>query len=356
MKNVPGVNKILLMVKRVLIIIFAVALGGCNYFLGEEGMFRDRGSDYLEAQALAQMEIPENLDSYTLDQLYVIPEQIITVAVPFEEIPMPKPIESRRREGVIIQSLAANRWILIDTTPGQVWPLVRDYWTDLQVILDLENPGSGIMETAWVEVDNDREKRHKYRVSIEPGLHSGYSEIFILHMEDLRTEQIPLVLNWPEISDSEDLEQEILSSISQYLADRNDIYLAGSIEAESKANIVENESGEQVLELRIGYDRAWVQIRAALETAEILIVDSNRDQNFFNVRFAGIAEDEDEPGFIARIFGGDDEAAEAEEQDFSIQLQESDNVINVITKALESSDDANQLTVELLQVINNNLT
>ena len=66
MKNVPGVNKILLMVKRVLIIIFAVALGGCNYFLGEEGMFRDRGSDYLEAQALAQMEIPENLDSYTL--------------------------------------------------------------------------------------------------------------------------------------------------------------------------------------------------------------------------------------------------------------------------------------------------
>ena len=363
MKNVPGVNKILLMVKRVLIIIFAVALGGCNYFLGEEGMFRDRGSDYLEAQALAQMEIPENLDSYTLDQLYVIPEQIIRVAVPFEEIPMPKPIESRGREGVIIQSLAANRWILIDTTPGQVWPLVRDYWTDLQVILDLESPGSGVMETAWVEVDNDREKRHKYRVSIEPGLHSGYSEIFILHMEDLRTEQIPLVLNWPEISDSEDLEQEILSSISQYLADRNDIYqastaslLAGSIEAESKANIVENESGEQVLELRIGYDRAWVQIRAALETAEILIVDSNRDQNFFNVRFAGIAEDEDEPGFIARIFGGDDEAAEAEEQDFSIQLQESDNVINVITKALESSDDANQLTVELLQVINNNLT
>jgi len=59
------------------------------------------------------------------------------------------------------------------------------------VILDLENPGSGIMETAWVEVDNDREKRHKYRVSIEPGLHSGYSEIFILHMESGETSQVP---------------------------------------------------------------------------------------------------------------------------------------------------------------------
>ena len=351
------------MFKLILIIIPALVLSSCNYLMGDEGMFRDRGGAYLEAQAVSQMEIPEALDSYTLDQLYVIPEQIVTIAAPFEEIPMPKPIETRRREGVIIQSLATNRWILIDATPGQVWPLVRDYWTELQIILDFENPSNGIMETAWVEVDNDQEKRHKYRVAIEPGLHSGYSEIYIVHMENLRTEPIPLVLNWPQYSDSEDLEREIMSSISQYLADRNDIYqastaslLAGSIEAESKANIVENESGKQVLELKIDYDRAWVQIREALETAEILIVDSNRDENFFNVRFSGLTEEGNDPGFIRRIFGGDDEDAEVEEQDFSVRLLENDDVINVITEALETSGETNQLTVELLQVINDNLT
>ena len=351
------------MFKLILIIIPALVLSSCSYLMGDEGMFRDRGGDYLEAQAVSQMEIPETLDSYTLDQLYVIPEQIVTIAAPFEEIPMPKPIETRRREGVIIQSLATNRWILIDATPGQVWPLVRDYWTELQIILDFENPSNGIMETAWVEVDNDQEKRHKYRVAIEPGLHSGYSEIYIVHMENLRTEPIPLVLNWPQYSDSEDLEREIMSSISQYLADRNDIYqastaslLAGSIEAESKANIVENESGKQVLELKIDYDRAWVQIREALETAEILIVDSNRDQSFFNVRFSGLTEEGNDPGFIRRIFGGDDEDTEVEEQDFSVRLLENDDVINVITEALETSGETNQLTVELLQVINDNLT
>ena len=351
------------MFKLILIIIPALVLSSCNYLMGDEGMFRDRGGEYLEAQAVSQMEIPETLDSYTLDQLYVIPEQIVTIAAPFEEIPMPKPIETRRREGVIIQSLATNRWILIDATPGQVWPLVRDYWTELQIILDFENPSNGIMETAWVEVDNDQEKRHKYRVAIEPGLHSGYSEIYIVHMENLRTEPIPLVLNWPQYSDSEDLEREIMSSISQYLADRNDIYqastaslLAGSIEAESKANIVENESGKQVLELKIDYDRAWVQIREALETAEILIVDSNRDENFFNVRFSGLTEEGNDPGFIRRIFGGDDEDTEVEEQDFSVRLLENDDVINVITEALETSGETNQLTVELLQVINDNLT
>ena len=71
-----------------------------------------------------------------------------------------------------------------------------------------------------------------------------------LHLENLNTEPVPLVINWPEQSISSDLERQILTSVSQYLADRNDVYqassaslLAGSIEAESKANIIENDDG-----------------------------------------------------------------------------------------------------------------
>ena len=68
------------------------------------------------------------------------------------------------------------RWILIDATPGQVWPLIRDYWTELQIALDYENPSAGILETSWVEIGLDQENRHKYQIRIEPGLHSGYSK------------------------------------------------------------------------------------------------------------------------------------------------------------------------------------
>ena len=350
------------MIKRLLILSPALFLNACGFLFGDAGMFPDRGSDYTEAQIVPQMRVPDELDSFTLDQLYVIPERFTAVNEVFEAIPMPKPIETRRREGVIIQSLADRSWILMDATPGQVWPRVRDFWTELQVILDYENPSSGIMETAWVEVDNDQEKRHKYRVVIEPGLHSGYSEIYVIHMENLRSENIPLILNWPEASNSADLERQIMTSVSQYLADRNDIYqassaslLAGSIESESKANIVQDVNGKQVLELKINYNRAWVQIRTALESAEIPIVDSDRDQNYFNVRFAGIMEEGDEPGFIGRIFGaGDDNVAQ--ERGFNVRLQESNNVINVVTEALEGSDEDSQLNNELLQVINDNLT
>lgn len=357
-----------------LFVVIALSLGACRFVGGDEGLlsgigigggdglFSDDGG-YQAAEIVPDMRIPPELDSYTIDQLYVIPEPFSPNTAAFEEIPLPKPIEERRREGVIIQSLSGVRWILIDATPGQVWPLIRDYWTELQIALDYENPSAGILETAWVEIGSDEENRHKYRIQIEPGLHSGYSEVYVRHLQNLRTDPIPTVITWPEDSSSVDLEQDMLRSVSQFLADRNDIYqassaslLAGTIQAESKANIITGVSGDPVLELKVDYNRAWVQIRQALQSANIDIVDENRDQSFFSVRFAGIMEEEDQPGWFGRLLGRGGDVEESEEQDFSIRLLESGSVVNVVTEALISNPGASQLNQELLQVINDNLS
>jgi outer membrane protein assembly factor BamC len=350
------------MLKQTLLILLMLNLNACGFLFGDEGIFRDRGGNYNEALIFPPMEVPEELDSYTLDQLYVIPEQFALNLEELDGVPMPKPIETKRREGVIIQNLADRRWVVIDATPGQVWPLVRDYWTELQVILDYENPSSGIMETAWVEVDSDLLTRHKYQITIEPGLHSGYSEIYVRHFENLRSDRVPLIINWPEESSSPDLERQIVDSISQYLADRNDVYqassaslLAGSIEAERKANIVENDDGEQILQLRIDYARAWVQIRQALESAEIVIVESDRDEKFFNVKFAGIIDEDDEPSLIGRFFGGNNVEV-AIERDFVVRLVDLDSTVQIETQELEGTEEPSELPLELLLVINDNLS
>lgn len=351
------------MLKIASIATLLLALSGCNYLAGETGPFRDRGGDYTDAQILPAMVVPQELDSYTLDQLYVVPENLITESIVFEAIPKPKPIETKRREGVIIQNLGDRRWIVLDATPGQVWPLIRDYWTQLEVILEYENPSTGVMETSWLEVDSDLETRHKYRITIEPGLHSGYSEIYVLHQENLRAEPIPIISTWPEASNSELREEQILDSVSQYLADRNDVYqassaslLAGSIEAERKANIVENEVGDSVLELRVDYARAWVVVRQALDSAEIDITDSDRDLAFYNVKFAGIAASEDESGFIGRLFGGDDEEEVATVRDFTLRLNDGGTKVSVAAEPQEGAEVSEEILAELLRVINENLS
>ena len=310
---------------------------------GEDGLIRDRVGDYREAPILPEMDVPSDLDSYTIDQLYVIPQAIVAAAgaEPFDGVPMPKPIETRRREGVIIQNLGDSRWILLDATPAQVWPLVRDFWSRLNVALDYENPSSGIAETAWVEVNSEPLVRHKYRISIEPGLHSGYAEIYVTHMSDLRTEPMPIVITWPDSSDSDDREKQILDALSQYVADRNDVYqssssslLAGSIESARKANIIAAGSEDEKLALRVNYGRAWVQVRQAIERAEIEIIDANRDQSVISVKFAGIREEKDKPGFVGRLLGRGRSADDAVMQDFAVRLLDTGDTIDVVIETL----------------------
>ena len=348
--------------RPLLLLSTSLCLSSCGLIDRDSALLGDEGG-YQAAQVIPDMRIPAELDSYTIDQLYVIPESYSADAVAFEEIPLPRPIEERRREGVIIQSLSGVRWILIDATPGQVWPLIRDYWTELQIALDYENPGAGILETSWVEIGLDQENRHKYQIRIEPGLHSGYSEIYVTHVQDLRENPIPTIVTWPEESSSLDLEQDMLRSVSQFLADRNDIYqassaslLAGTIQAESKANIIAGDGRDPVLELKLDYNRAWVQVRQALQSAEIDILDENRDQSVINVRFAGVVDEPDPPGWFGRLLGRGEEIEPNEAQDFSVRILETGAVVNVVTEALVSNPESGELNQELLQVINDNLS
>ena len=333
--------------------------------IGEDGIFGIGGNPetYRDARIMPPMEIPPELDSYTIDALYVIPETPLISGVTFaDDIPLPKPIETRRREGVVIQALGDRRWIVIDATPAQVWPLVRDFWSQLNLELDMADPGAGVMETAWLESSNAPELRQKYRVVIEPGLHSSSSEIILRHQQNLRTQPPPLTVEWPEVSDDPDLERQILDAISQYLADRNDIYqastaslLAGTIEGARKANIVDAAGNPPFLALRIDYDRAWVQVRQALDNAEVEIIDSNREDSVFNVRFAGIVQQAPEPGFFRRLIGGSNDAPELIYQDFTLHLEDAGGSINVTSEALEEAEDSARLNRELLQVIIENL-
>ena len=43
-------------------------------FFGEEGFFRDRQGDYLEAESIPRIVVPDTMDSYIIDDLLVIPD------------------------------------------------------------------------------------------------------------------------------------------------------------------------------------------------------------------------------------------------------------------------------------------
>ena len=346
----------------ILLVLAPVLLSGCRYLTGDEGFFRDRQSDYLESPVMPQMRIPDELDSYTLDQLYVVPERAITSIEDYsEDIPRPKPIDNNRPEGVVIRRYDGENWIVVAAAPGQVWPRVRDYWTQLGLELEYENPVEGIMETGWVEGTESLTIRNKYRLTIEPGLHSGSSDIFIVQLSRPWNAVGTELVVWPERSESEEKEFDILQQVSQYLADRTDIYsssssslLSGSLAGESKAQIIENGVNNSELELRISMTRAWGQVAQALERADIAITDRNRDASVFEVEFSGINAPLEEPGFFSRMFGGgnNDEAVEVP---FRITLEQTQSGIRVLAEPQADSGSNGRLKNEILQLILSNI-
>src|SRR5687768_128090 len=89
-------------VKPLVACLVVPALGACSWLgvvpgmdrvVGEEGVFRDRQGEYLQAVTIPRTEIPPGMDSYIIDDLLVIPEIANTDAQPFLDAPRPRPLE-----------------------------------------------------------------------------------------------------------------------------------------------------------------------------------------------------------------------------------------------------------------------
>lgn len=325
------------------VILGALVLGsltGCSYLTGDDGYFRDRQGDYLVAPDIDPMVIPPTLDSYTLDALYVIPQALPEDHPYFLVAPGPRGLDTNVREGVVVQRFGDRRWIVIGAEPGQVWPRMRDYWSTAQIRLAYEDPIRTIMETDWL---GEQGQRNKYQIRIEPGLHAGNSEVYVTQVSESYVENPAAPIEWPEDSANLELEHAMLDDISQYLADRTDLYrassvslLAGSIEAESKARIGPTAAGDTLL-IRVDFDRAWSQVSQSLNNSKIEITDSNRDEAYFTVRFGG-DEEELRPGFFRRLFGAKARAPE-DYPLFTLRIETNDDGV-VVTAEPATADSA----------------
>ena len=315
----------------------STVLAGCSYLTGDDGVFRDRQGDYLASPVIPPMTIPDTFDSFTLDVLYVVPENVPADKPFFIDAPAPRAMDTNVREGVVVQRFGDRRWIVIGAEPGQVWPRLRDYWSTNQTPLSLEDPVTAVMETAWL---GEAGSRNKYQVRIEPGLHAGNSEIYVLQVGEAFVADTSAPVVWPERSADLDVETRMLDDISLYLDDRTDLYrassvslLAGSIEAESKAGIIRTADGD-TLQLRIDFDRAWSQVSQALGNADIEITTNERAAALFTVNYAPVAE-EDQPGFFGRLFGGGDDE-DFEPVAITLRLVNEEGAIRLIPESDES--------------------
>ena len=313
-----------------LISLSACSMLGLNLF-SEEGFFRDRQGDYLEAQSIPRINIPADKDSYVIDDLLIIPDLLITDGAAFLQVPRPRPLVGSLDESVVIQRMNESSWAVIDSSVSEVWPRVREYWLEKEIDLSLESAVEGLLDTNWFIRDENVDTQEKFRVLVESGFQDESSEVSLIHISAPLGQEVFDQTSWPETSINIEYADEILGEISVFLA--NEIrnyqastvsFLAGNVSSEGKATML-TKDGMNMLHLRAGYERSWAAVGRALERAEIEIVEEDVDAGYFSVILGESSERNS--SFFWRFMPA---VRSAEATSFSVFLEQSGNGVDVV--------------------------
>lgn len=286
----------------------AVNLAGCGVFFGEEGYFRDRGDDYLKADSIPPVQVPDGLDRDALGQLYVIPD--INKAV-YEyptkfETPRPEALSSNvYSESVKIQKLGDERWIFVNASPSEVWPRVRSFLNSNRLAVERTDAPRGIIETAWLNFKDDPGSRDKYRLHIEQGVQPDSSEIHVTHLSMPRDAELPERLSWPEQSSNAERESwmvdELAANLAAEMSSATASLLAQNIGGAPKVELVAEER-EPLLRMELQMIRAWATLSHALQQEGLQLIDANSDKQMFYVQYQ---DPEASEGFFSGWFSRD---------------------------------------------------
>jgi outer membrane protein assembly factor BamC len=288
-----------------LFLMVTLAASGC-------GMVESKKIDYKSAGKLPTLEVPPDLTAPTGDNRYAIPDTegsgtatLSTYSKERKETPAASTTLLPAQDKVRIERAGSQRWLVVQATPQEVWPVIKDFWQEAGFIVNLESPETGVLETDWAEnranIPQDAirrtlgkvldglystPERDKFRTRIEAG--KDGTEIYISHrgmMEVYATEGKDKTVWQPRPADPE-LEAEMLRRLMVRFGvekSRAETLLAKQ-QTPEQARIV-REAGAPVLEMDENFDRAWRRVGLALDRVGFAVEDRDRSKGVYFVRY-----------------------------------------------------------------------
>lgn len=358
----PHLNRLLNAKALIVAISVSTLLSACDSI-----PFVDKTPDYKGAGRSKPLEVPPDLTSISSSDTFSVPGASTSYSsysqnqgeqVEEKEKILPNP------DNVRLERAGSQRWLVVQASPEKIWPVIRDFWSELGFAVRVENPQTGVMETEWVDptsLTKDKEgnyldkfqgwldklntlnNRQKFRTRIDYGPDANTTEIYMSHrsvseVQDDGKERVltsaGVVENGYKLntrskndearSDAEDIDAELLRRLMVRLGveDKKSRSIVASVNNELRATINKEADGAYNLTVDDAFDRAWRRVGLALDRVGFVVEDRDRTQGLYYVRYTDIdVEDgtKKKKGLLDKLkFWGDDEkeaaAKEAEEK------------------------------------------
>jgi len=334
----------------------------------------DRNEKYLEAESGPRVVVPAGLDEPEFVDLMVIPTVIDSrgIAGQVADLELPDALSTTFGiEQIVLKKLGDERWIFLDSPPAVIWPKLLQYWASNNIQVETARPRKGIVESVWVTAKagaaaealesiisgtgaaaGDLSELHKFRLTIEPGIRSGSSEVYLSHRHALPGGAGEP--NWNGDSDSLEMENELLTKIAYYLGETINDPVISVMAIENRGEKAELilDRVKPLLLYKLDFDRAWATVGGALENARLEVADLDRTAQVYYVLYDESREKG--PGFLRRFFEDETEVNAANR--YMVRLDEKPKAIQVSILKDESTPADALIAERLLKIIKESST
>ncbi len=326
----------LLPIRSTLAVSILLALAGCstvdNFLQGDKVDYKS------QSVKTAPLEVPPDLTQLQRDGRYAPASGSVSAST--YQAGGATTLNPAAASGVAVVAPAAigemrivregnQRWLVVPMPAEQLWPQLREFWTERGFSLVLENAQAGVMETDWAEnrakipqdivrrtvgrvLDSlyDTGERDRFRTRVERS--ATGSEIYISHRgmveEFVGDRNRDGTTAWGPRPADPGLEAEFLTRLmvklgSKETAAREVLAKAATAPAAGPAR-ARAVSGQPVLQVDEGFDRAWRRVGLALDRSGFTVEDRDRAGGLYFVRYVDpkFAATNAEPGFFGKLF------------------------------------------------------
>ena len=305
-----------------------VAISSCSYISGPDGMFPETKDKFFDEKLSPDLKLPSADVAINKDDHYP-PISDGIPAAEVQDIPAPRQIfSSGESNEVQLRRLGELMWVYVETLPSTSWPITKNYFEASSMLILDADPDAGIMHIQYSDSLN-------LKITIEHGIKEASTEIFL---SSYNSDEEVLAKQDPEFIQKE------LEKIVQFFASSASSFSGTSLAAQNlndrkKAKIF-NVNDQTIIELNLGFDRAWSAVSRALEAGNITSNDIDRDNGIFLVSYS---VESDSRSWFSFLNFNDEEINDSlllgESAEFRILLESKNDKTNIIVESLEGSKE-----------------
>jgi outer membrane protein assembly factor BamC len=216
--------------------------------------------NYLNANTLPPIAVPEGLDKQALGEIYAVPEGDGRLATGELRKPLPPSLSSTQvLTEPRVKSFAGKSWLVVPKEASATWSQLIIYMQSRKIASVKQDVYSASIETGWVTEAAEVGTGLRYQLRLEPGLQPGLTEIHAVNIKGDSNTSISPSSQWPEQSDSVVHERWLLKQIAKAMANQRavgDSLIASFISFPAKV-ISTSVNGEPVLEISMSAEQTY---------------------------------------------------------------------------------------------------